>query len=543
MRRWKKYAAAAMAAAAVCTGILPAAAAELKDPGTEEAAEEKSAFQILPAEKPVQSYGSGDYQIDVFGDFTRMTDGNGASSALEGSRLLYKRGTVLAVSSDFDFYNGRPDQVVVDSVSGSSGTAQYLSVLEKDRSIEDYYTDIRWPKELANSNIVEISSTLDTGDTVLMVRYKDRTVAAFNYVTGALLFRDDSEKTELGFGEYVEGWLTDTWDSLTGDVNADYVQVEEIWQQAGDEHSAGFLPPGGQAVQNGESADSGIFLTGDGENLEAGDGTFDEDARTGENGSAEGPEQESVLVAADGRLTEQNGAAAETEPAAPVPPEGAGQEIAEMQAQAGEETEPAVPGETAGTADAEPAEGERGGGDSEPDIAGVAGVAGMAGEAADGAEAGDAPGAAGEQPGTGAAGSGVGEEPGTEAVSGGAGTGEEPGTETAGSGDAPGAAGEQAEETGLPGAAANALLTVYDPVTETYVVCRTDEYLSSGGQERRTEEQQGGTVTRMNVESVAASARTDAAGRLGGWAVALAALAGSGILLLILYFGNRRKTD
>lgn len=497
MRRWKKYAAAAMAAAAVCTGILPAAAAELQDPGTEEAAEEKSAFQILPAEKPVQSYGSGDYQIDVFGDFTRMTDGNGASSALEGSRLLYKRGTVLAVSSDFDFYNGRPDQVVVDSVSGSSGTAQYLSVLEKDRSIEDYYTDIRWPKELANSNIVEISSTLDTGDTVLMVRYKDRTVAAFNYVTGALLFRDDSEKTELGFGEYVEGWLTDTWDSLTGDVNADYVQVEEIWQQAGDEHSAGFLPPGGQAVQNGESADSGIFLTGDGENLEAGDGTFDEDARTGENGSAEGPEQESVLVAADGRLTEQNGAAAETEPAAPVPPEGAGQEIAEMQAQAGEETEPAVPGETAGTADAEPAEGERGGGDSEPDIAGVAGVAGMAGEAADGAEA----------------------------------------------GDAPGAAGEQAEETGLPGAAANALLTVYDPVTETYVVCRTDEYLSSGGQERRTEEQQGGTVTRMNVESVAASARTDAAGRLGGWAVALAALAGSGILLLILYFGNRRKTD
>ena len=161
MRKWKRYLTGALAAGtAVCMAVYPALAAP--EDTAEQAGEEDGLFQVRESPLPVQSYDSGGYRIDVYGAFTQMTGPDGAVTSLEDSRLLYKRGTMLSVSSEFDFYGDRPDQVVVDSVSGEGGTTQYLSVLESDRSLEDYYTQIEWPDELPNSNIVEISSTLDT---------------------------------------------------------------------------------------------------------------------------------------------------------------------------------------------------------------------------------------------------------------------------------------------------------------------------------------------------------------------------------------------
>ena len=566
---------------------------------------------MLPAAQPVQTYDSGDYQIQVFGGFTRMTDAGGISSALEDSRLLYKRGTMLLVSSEFDFYNGRPDQVVVDSVSGSSGTTQYLSVLEQDRSIEDYYTDIQWPDELPNSNIVEISSTLDTSDTVLMVRYSDRTVAAFNYVTGKLLFRDESEKTELEFGEYVEGWLTDTWDGLTGGMNGNYVQVEEAWNQAGNENAVGFLPPGGQAVQDGMNTGGETFLTEDGGNLEAGTGSLSGTEFVPDNGTASGSDKETVLVIADGRLTETDGLRAEAgEEAAPEDgPRPAGtSESTDVQerteeAENGEPSQPSkeTPGtgedgaaglpaeEPSGTLEGtgtltEEADGEGQAADPGLGLDGTAltaaadgnGTAEKPGETAAGTPAeelgiwnpaGELVGgelseelAAGDSAGETMAGAESGESAGTAETAAAEGVSAEMAGEDAGmsaemaggdidasdagilaASDGDMSAGSAGGGTASAQAAPTALLTVYDPVTRTYQVYRTAEYLSAGGQERRSQEGQGGVVTQTNVETVTVSAAGSLQDQMGGLAVALAAVLGSACLMAVLYVGNRKK--
>ena len=259
--------------------VYPALAAP--EDTAEQAGEEDGLFQVRESPLPVQSYDSGGYRIDVYGAFTQMTGPDGAVTSLEDSRLLYKRGTMLSVSSEFDFYGDRPDQVVVDSVSGEGGTTQYLSVLESDRSLEDYYTQIEWPGELPNSNIVEISSTLDTSEPVLMVRYSDNTVAAFNYVTGSLLFKDDSEKREIGFGEYLEGWFAGTWDSLFGSGNTDYSEVEDLWGEAQTGVFDGFFPSDGSSSQGGDFTGGEFFLTEEGANLGNGGQAGADDGRGG----------------------------------------------------------------------------------------------------------------------------------------------------------------------------------------------------------------------------------------------------------------------
>lgn len=194
--------------------------------GEEKNTEEPTAFTILPDQVPTQKYRGGRYEVDVYGGFTQLKDETGAASIVEDSRLLMKRGSMIAVPAGMSYLNGRVDQVVVDSISGSDGEARYLSVLEDDYRIEDYYEELKWPDKLSNSGIKEISRTLDTSDTVLMVRYTDNTVAAFNYVTGNLIFKDESEKQPLSFGEYVGNWFSEKWNNLFGPSTLDYDEIK-----------------------------------------------------------------------------------------------------------------------------------------------------------------------------------------------------------------------------------------------------------------------------------------------------------------------------
>lgn len=222
---------------------------------TEETAAETPVFSVLTEQIPVQQYEGGQYQVDVYGSFTQLKNPDGTTTFLEDSRLLMKRGNMILVSAEMNYLNGRIDQVVVDAITSGNDTARYLSVLEEDHRIEDYYDQIQWPDELSNAGIQEISSTLDTSDTVLMVRYTDNTVAAFNYVTGKLLFKDESEKTSLSFGEYVGNWVTEKWNSLWGPDTIEYNKIkvleEELKGRPIDAQLKGTLAGNGQNLTSG----------------------------------------------------------------------------------------------------------------------------------------------------------------------------------------------------------------------------------------------------------------------------------------------------
>lgn len=238
---------------------------EMKTSGTEtKTSDEKPRnFTLLPEHIPVQQYEGGRYQVDVYGSFTQLKDGEGELSVVEDNRLLLKRGSMIPVSTEMDYLDGKVDQVVVDSITGGNNDSQYLSVLEENRRVEDYYEQLKWPDELSNAGIQEISSNLNTNDTVLMVRYTDNTVAAFNYVTGTMLFKDESEKKQLSFGEYVNNWMTEKWNNLFGPNTVDY---EDIL----------FLK--GQLEKMPLDTELNGNLSGNGQNLSSGEQVYNKDA-------------------------------------------------------------------------------------------------------------------------------------------------------------------------------------------------------------------------------------------------------------------------
>lgn len=251
MRKLRERTGAGMLALLILLFSLPAFGAET------EGQESQNPFTLLEERIPVQKYEGGQYQVDVYGSFTQLKDREGQTSVVGDNRLLLKRGSMIPVSSEMDYLDGKVDQVLVDSLTGGSKDTQYLSVLEENRRVEDYYEQLKWPEELSNAGIQEISSNLNTSDTVLMVRYTDNTVAAFNYVTGNMLFKDESEKRELNFGDYVSNWMTEKWNNLFGKNTVDYNDIQFLKKEL----EANPL----DTELNGNQAGNGQILSSDGQ--------------------------------------------------------------------------------------------------------------------------------------------------------------------------------------------------------------------------------------------------------------------------------------
>lgn len=216
---------------ALALSMVPALMLQAEEPSDGEV--QYGEFELMPNPVSIQSYAADEGRVDVYGTFTEFVNEYGTVRELNDQMLLMKHGEVVPVSTEFEFIHQRPDQVLVDTITGKDEKAQYLSVLTERRVLEDYYTKLEWPEELSNAGITEISSGLDSSEPVVMVRYADHSVAAFNYVTGNLLFLDESEKESLGFMDYLRNWATETFDKLFRDDNQGYEDTKALVADAG----------------------------------------------------------------------------------------------------------------------------------------------------------------------------------------------------------------------------------------------------------------------------------------------------------------------
>ncbi len=544
MQKWKKYLPGILTAGlTVGLAAYPVQAAE-----TDSAAPDR--FPMLEVPQALQTYEADGSEVQVFGGFTSLTDEEGATRAVDDSRLLYKRGSILSVSSEFDFYKGRPDQVVLDSVTGSDGTSQYLSVLEQDKSIEDYYTRMKWPEELKNSNIVEISSTLDTSDTVLMVRYSDGTVAAFNYVTGKLLFKDESEKKQLSFGEYFSGWFQGTWDHFFDGVPDGYTKVKNLESEAKTGAFNGMFAFSGSASENGAHEGGELFLTEDGTNDSNGDasekgtggdlvdGSGDADTSlkiVGGNvvvsGAVSGDDTGSLpldggvtaggdSLPADGSFSDEVADAVGVPAADGVETTGDGM-LADAAADPGENlTDEGIAAEAGDPADAGLTSDD--GTDSMDSVPAEAGVTSAEISLASAVEMNPAETAMAEETGEASAA----DESLTEADA------ETPAQEEQAEMSDEQVAEEPSAGTG-PSAATTGYMTVYDPATDTYALYETSEYLSDHQDTLMSVAEKKEMLNRSSEESVAQQPEETKESK-SGIAIVITTVIGVGMLLLLL---------
>lgn len=151
-------------------------------------------------------------------------------------RLVAKNGKLFGLDPELDADYGMGFRnFLADYYSTSQGSTEYLSIVTPKNVLEDRKSPISWPKDDNQKEILNKFQVAELGDNIycdesyVILRYCDNTTAAFDYLTGTLLFKDDSEKKELGFLEYATMWMegksssmkvTAAYNSASGLVNS-----------------------------------------------------------------------------------------------------------------------------------------------------------------------------------------------------------------------------------------------------------------------------------------------------------------------------------
>ena len=181
----------------------------------------------VTAKAAYTTYTKSGSVLDMYSQYSLATT-DGVTAARD-FRLFAKQGQTFAV----DVIAAREDgagihDIVADVYRNGQNDYQYLSYLTADGSVKDLGDKLHWPKELSNSSMGEIAGNINGTQPILLVRYQDNTVAAFQYMTGKLLVNDTTEKKEIDFLQYATIWLANLKAGFRSADNTAYLAAVKL---------------------------------------------------------------------------------------------------------------------------------------------------------------------------------------------------------------------------------------------------------------------------------------------------------------------------
>ncbi|HPZ71766.1 MAG TPA: hypothetical protein PLQ33_06145, partial [Peptococcaceae bacterium] len=198
------------------------ATGKLVDLRNGEVLKEKVEITLCEEVQPLYSFTyEANYRIKTYKNFSEINhDGETVTRDLQ---LLVKNGRLSALDPSLPIvYDG----VIVDTV----GDAEYLTVLGTDGKLADLKERIVLPQDFKNYNIVQMSHNLRTSSPYLVVRYKNGSVVAFNYLTGEEL-STEKVQSDQSLIEYAKEFLQSKIDSVLADLSDGYLKITALQKQ------------------------------------------------------------------------------------------------------------------------------------------------------------------------------------------------------------------------------------------------------------------------------------------------------------------------
>ena len=149
---------------------------------------------LLAKEIPLYQTSISDKLIESYYNFSVVTDLDG-NAKYRDNQIIYKDKNIYLYSSSNGMKN---DSLIVNSYNNS----EYQIVLGDDSQIYSYKTKLNIDDTFINSNIVEICSDFNSEDPILLVKYDNGSVLAFNYHSGEKVF-EYGEKPKISLIRFI----------------------------------------------------------------------------------------------------------------------------------------------------------------------------------------------------------------------------------------------------------------------------------------------------------------------------------------------------
>ncbi len=167
---------------------------------------------------PLYEFSYDGYTIKTYKHFS--TSQQGDTLAIRDFRMLVKNGVLAALDATVPMVF---DGLILDT----AGAEDYLTVLGAGGMLVDLKYPVKTPVDFKNSDIVQMSNNLGASVPYVLVRYRDGSVIAFNYLTGELQMTE-SAGSDMSLIEYAKDYFESQGDLPMKNVSDGYIQFAEL---------------------------------------------------------------------------------------------------------------------------------------------------------------------------------------------------------------------------------------------------------------------------------------------------------------------------
>lgn len=171
----------------------------------------------LDEQVPMMSATYNNVTIQTFAHASKVIE-NEENYTYKDQQILVKNNTMYVIDGKLDT---KPQSIIIDSYNNK----QYEAVLGTDGVIYDLLTEINYPSNFKNEDIIAMTNNLNSEDNILLVYYASGKVYGFNYITGEEVY--DNGVENVNFVDYLVSNLSLARISYNID-QADYVVAQEL---------------------------------------------------------------------------------------------------------------------------------------------------------------------------------------------------------------------------------------------------------------------------------------------------------------------------
>ena len=170
---------------------------------------------------PLYEFDYNDYHIKTYYNYSVITM-NGTTTEYD-DQVLIGNNVINIVDNSFE---NKKDQNIVDTYGGN----EYLTVLGNDGIIYNLKTPIKYPEKFTNCEIKNMTNSINSANSIVIVQYTSGKVVVFNYRTGVVL-NTNTSNNNMSLKEYISKKISNINNDLLNDTTEQYNKAKKLEQK------------------------------------------------------------------------------------------------------------------------------------------------------------------------------------------------------------------------------------------------------------------------------------------------------------------------
>ena len=175
-------------------------------------------IKLLNTQTPITEASINNKKVQTFAHCSKVIQGK--ENVYKNQQIFMKNGYMYVIDGKMNTKNA---SVIIDTYNNK----QYETILGEDGIMYDLLTEIKYPSNFKNKDIIAMTNNIESNNNVVLVYYANGRVYGFNYVTGEEIYDNNVQDENIGLASYIFDNLSVA--NISYNINrSDYIVATEL---------------------------------------------------------------------------------------------------------------------------------------------------------------------------------------------------------------------------------------------------------------------------------------------------------------------------